>query len=495
MRWGWLVLLGLAGPAAAQEDWCRPDTVESQIRRWGTAPFAKKKELTRATDTLRTRLARELLGTLTAQLDPRYEAEVLALTGRVQTLSVTQRKVSGGREVCVVVQMPKGGLLGDLPSDVGRALLSKWHDPIAAFAAGRPLWVREVALRDGPGPEVDEVVVPRVEDLVRRNLIDLPRWEPDGGARPADVLTLDVRVTPYPAYYAVEGVVRDASGRSMSVGAELAKAWLGEIGTRQPLSSRDVRIDKFDGPGTVFRGKPATLSWSAPNARGCKIGPTVGDVPTSGKVEVLPGGDTTWTLTCTDGLKTVTRDVSVGVRLPPTQVFVTAEPLSVTPGGSATIAWQGTGLVGCVMDPGGEVGVMGQMTVRPAQPTTWTVRCRGEDGQTAVGAVTVGVGEAPVVVPAAVAAGAGPARLLVRSLDGQWVDVRVDGAVVAQLYNNPEATVEIANGPHVVEVVPFMAGDAAGGVRIAEIVNGVATLGVKSDGSIVCYDVPVCVKQ
>jgi hypothetical protein len=40
-----------------------------------------------------------------------------------------------------------------------------------------------------------------------------------------------------------------------------------------------------------------------------------------------------------------------------------------------------------------------------------------------------------------------------------------------------------------------MAGDAAGGVRIADIVNGVATLGVKSDGSIVCYDVPVCVKQ
>ena len=509
----------LAAPAHAQEDWCKPDTVESQIRRWGTAPFAKKKQQSSATEALRTRLATELLGTLAAQVDARYEPEVLSLTSRVQTLSVSQRKVSGGREVCVVVQMPKGGILGDLPSDVGRALLSKWHDPIAAFAAGRPLWVRETSLRDGSAPEVDEIVVPRVEDLVRRNLTDLVRWEPDGGPKPADVVTFDVRITPFPTYYAIEGVARDAAGLSISVGAELGRAWIGDIGTRQPLSSRDVRVVRFDAPTQISRGDEAGLAWESANARSCRISPAIGDVPTSGMIVVLPTTDATYTLTCTDGLRTVTRDATISVRTPPPQVWLTAEPARITAGGVSTIAWKGKGLATCKLDQGvGDVGVTGQIAVRPDTTSSWTITCRGEDGSIAVGSATVAV-DIPTTVtqttqitvptlmippdPVVVTQSPAPitpsqpamAKLYIRSLDGEWADVRVDGKVVAEFRNQQEVVVDISNGMHRIDVVPFMGDKATSSVSIGSIVNNTATIGIDVDEPIICYDIPVCTPQ
>lgn len=504
-----LLAIALTSATAHAEDWCKPATVESQIRRWASAPFAKKKDLTKVADGLRERLAQELLGTLAVQVDTRYQAQVMALTGRVQTLSTTQRKVSGAREVCVVVQMDKGGLLGDLPSDVGRQLLTAWQDRLVEFTAGRPLWVREVALRDGPEPQVDEVVVPRVEDLVRRNLMGVVRYEPDGSPLPADVITFDVRITPFPGYYAIEGVARDAAGRSLSVGAELATAWLGGIGTRLPLSSRDVQIGSFTAPAVVAPGAVATLSWTTQNARTCKVEPGVGDVPTSGKSELLPKGDTSYRLTCTDGVRTVSRDAAVAVRVPSPEVNAVAKPARIAPGGGATVSWTSAAVTTCAIDHGvGPVGKSGQIGVSPPQTMTYAVTCAGQDGTTAVSTATVivdpnllvqqvvqlvpnpGPTDAPVQAPAPPVG-----RVLdIRVLDGQWMDVRVNGKVVASFKNSTEATVTLDDRPtYFVEVVPFLGDAAVQSITMSALYHDHGSIGVSLTEPINCYDTATCV--
>lgn len=505
-----VLAVSLASATARAEDWCKPVTVESQVRRWASAPFAKKKDMTKVADGLRERLTEELLGTLAAQVDTRYQAQVMALTGRVQTLATAQRKVSGTREVCVVVQMDKGGLLGELPSDVGRQLLTAWQDRLVEFTAGRPLWVREVALRDGPEPQVDEAVVPRVEDLVRRNLMGVVRYEPNGGPIPADVITFDVRITPFPGYYAIEGVARDAGGRSLSVGAELATAWLGGVGTRLPLSSRDVQIVSFTAPAVVAPGAVATLSWSTQNARSCKVEPGVGDVPTAGKSELLPTGDTSYRLTCTDGVRTVSRDAAVAVRVPSPEVNAVAKPARVAPGSAATLSWTSVAVTTCAVDHGvGAVGRSGQFAVSPPQTTTYAVTCAGQDGTTAVSTATVVVDPnmlvqqvmvvvdpAPGGTPAPVQAPAESVdRVLdIRVLDGEWMDVRVNGKVVASFKNSTEATVTLEDRPsYFIEVVPFMGDAAVQSVTMSDLYKGHGSIGVSLTAPINCYGTGTCV--
>jgi hypothetical protein len=499
--------IALSSAPAHAEDWCKPATVESQVRRWASAPFAKKKDMTKVADGLREHLAQELLGTLAVQVDTRYQAQVMALTGRVQTLSTTQRKVSGAREVCVVVQMDKGGLLGDLPSDVGRQLLTAWQDRLVEFTAGRPVWVREVALRDRSEPEVDEVVVPRVEDLVRRNLMGVVRYEPDGSPIPADVITFDVRITPFPGYYAIEGVARDAAGRSLSVGAELATAWLGGVGTRLPPSSRDVQIVSFSAPAVVAPGSVATLAWTTQNARTCKVEPGVGDVPTNGKSELLPKGDTSYRLTCTDGVRTVSRDAAVAVRVPSPEVNATAKPARIAPGGGATVSWTSAAVTSCAIDHGvGPVGKSGQIGVTPEQTTTYAVTCAGQDGTTAVSTATVIV-DSSLLVQQVVQLVTDPNATLIappvattapvldiRVLDGEWMDVRVNGAVVASFKNSTEATVTLEDRPsYFIEVVPFMGDAAVQSVTMSNLYKGHGSIGVSLTEPINCYGTGTCV--
>jgi hypothetical protein len=480
------VLLTLAGSARAQDDaWCRPTSVESQVRRWATAPFVKKRDLQAVTDGLRTRLARELLLTLVSEVDPRFEADVLALTERVQTLSVTQRKGEAGREVCVVVQMDKGGVVGELPSEVTRALLDAWTEPLSTFTRGRPLWIREVSLRDGAEPEVDDVVVPRVADLVRRHLSALPRWEAGAGPPPDELVTLDVRITPFPGHYGLEGVATDRSGASVSVGATLAVAWLGDVGARASLASREVRIDKVDGPTRVAAGKAFTLSWTSSNATSCAWAPMPGEVPVKGKVELRLADDTVLRLACTDGVRSVTREHAVDVFVPPPQVMVSAD-LSVVPvGWPATVRWESFAASSCALTVGGAAPVPTELLGAWSGPVPASgslgvqVRCVNAAGDAASSSASV--------------SSSPDAHLLVlRRTGDDWITVRVNGKAV-ELQGDAEATVVVGAGPTRVEVVPFMAEQASGALIVPAFTAPQGTLGVKASGEITCFDIPGCV--
>lgn len=477
--------LALGGAAFAQDDaWCRPPSVESQVRRWGTAPFVKKRDVSAVTEALRERLAKELLFTLVSEVDPRFEADILALTQKVQTLSVTQRKGDAGREVCVVVQMSKGGAVGQLPSEVTAALLGGWTDPLSTFTRGRPLWVREVSLRDGEQPEVDDVVVPRVADLVRRHLGGLPRWEPGAGAPPSDVVTLDVRVTPFPGHYGLEGVATDATGASVSVGATLAVAWLGDVGDRATLASREVRIDKIEGPSRIMAGKSFTLSWASSNATSCAWAPTPGGVPTKGKIELRLERDELLRLTCTDGARSVTREHAVEVFVPPPQVQVGADWSVLPVGFPGHVSWISTAAERCQLAVNGaapmEVDISGFWMGKVDGAADVVVQCENAVGEKATASVRL------TTSPDAHA-------LRIRQVGEDWVDVRVNGQVTP-LRGDEEAIVIVGAGPVWVEAVPFMADQPTGSRSIPALTVPEGTIGVSASGEIVCYDIPGCVR-
>lgn len=79
-------------------------------------------------------------------------------------------------------------------------------------------------------------------------------------------------------------------------------------------------------------------------------------------------------------------------------------------------------------------------------------------------------------------------RFVIRNANGDWADVRVNGAVVAEFRNERELVVELKPGLNAVEIVkfmeesPFVAGRLVTG-RAREI-----TCGISLDAGMVCYD-------
>jgi hypothetical protein len=81
-------------------------------------------------------------------------------------------------------------------------------------------------------------------------------------------------------------------------------------------------------------------------------------------------------------------------------------------------------------------------------------------------------------------------KMIVRSTDGEWADVLVDGKVVAEIRNTPEITVWVTPGMHSIEVKEFMADRAYSRARIDTGAAGVFTIGLTENAPMVCYDHP-----
>ncbi len=98
---------------------------------------------------------------------------------------------------------------------------------------------------------------------------------------------------------------------------------------------------------------------------------------------------------------------------------------------------------------------------------------------------------APVapVAPAPLPPAADSVSLVIRNPSGDWLDVRVDGAVVAELRSHREATVRIAPGVHQIEVLPFLSNDAFFVGRLDTAGRPRVVLGVDpARGSVTAYD-------
>jgi hypothetical protein len=146
-------------------------------------------------------------------------------------------------------------------------------------------------------------------------------------------------------------------------------------------------------PETVPRGQPATMRWSATGGK-LTIAPDIGRIISiAGVRTVVPNGTTTYTLTASGPLRSVSRSAKLTVGPPPNPIAATftAEPLTIKKGGSAELVWSFSGEPKTVtIDHGiGAVANRGRLKVSPAADTTYVITAQDPDGQTVQSAVTV----------------------------------------------------------------------------------------------------------
>jgi hypothetical protein len=153
-----------------------------------------------------------------------------------------------------------------------------------------------------------------------------------------------------------------------------------------PLPTASLSI----APQTIISGQSATLNWTCTQADTCSIDPGIGQVQSSGTLQVSPSATTTYTLTAKNIAGSATANATVTVYIPPTAT-ISADPQIIVAGQSATLSWNSTNADSVTIDPGiGPVPAGGSMAVSPAQTTTYTMTATGPGG-TATANTTVTV--------------------------------------------------------------------------------------------------------
>jgi uncharacterized repeat protein (TIGR03803 family) len=144
-------------------------------------------------------------------------------------------------------------------------------------------------------------------------------------------------------------------------------------------------------PSTVNVGATATLTWSG-NGTCVASGAWGGIVSSSGSLQVIPAlsGSFVYTLSCTGqgGLGLASASATLMVNPLPT-VVLTAAPLSIAPGQTATLTWSSTNATACVASNGwsGNRAVSGSAVVAPTAvgSTRYVLTCTGTGGTSFAG--------------------------------------------------------------------------------------------------------------
>ena len=148
-------------------------------------------------------------------------------------------------------------------------------------------------------------------------------------------------------------------------------------------------IDSFSAnPSTITEGGSSTLRWSTTNGTSASINPGVGSVSvgTDQSRRVSPPSTTTYTLTCSGAGGDDTASVEVIVRPPPDPCEIdsfSANPSTITEGGSSTLRWSTTNGTSASINPGVgsvSVGTDQSRRVSPPSTTTYTLTCSGAGG-------------------------------------------------------------------------------------------------------------------
>lgn len=144
-------------------------------------------------------------------------------------------------------------------------------------------------------------------------------------------------------------------------------------------------------PETIDAGSSSILSWSSEHAEACTILPGIGAVDTTGSITVSPATTTAYTLTATGPGGTVSFAVTVTVNRPAPTATLSATPLEITRGESATLVWTSTNADTCMISPAiGSVDAGGSALVSPVETTIYEITATGVGGA-ATASVTVAV--------------------------------------------------------------------------------------------------------
>jgi len=152
-------------------------------------------------------------------------------------------------------------------------------------------------------------------------------------------------------------------------------------------------------PDSVTSGESSTLIWNVTDATAVTIDQGIGDVALTGTRIVSPDTTTTFTLTATNSVGTVTESAVVNVEEvvepvvgPPVIVAFEANPKNVDAGDSATLLWNVTGADSVTIDQGiGNVAVAGTEVVSVDETTTYTLTATNS-ADSVTQSVTVSVG-------------------------------------------------------------------------------------------------------
>ena len=169
-----------------------------------------------------------------------------------------------------------------------------------------------------------------------------------------------------------------------SPGASLTISVHGQA-QNQPLPS----VAFSAAPQTIAAGSASSLSWAAEHADSCTLTPGIGAVDTVGAMAVAPSTTTTYTITASGPGGTVSSTVTVTVSRPAPTFNLSASPLEIQRGQSATLTWASTNADACVITPDiGSVDTNGSVPVSPTETTTYTITASGT-GAVATKSVTV----------------------------------------------------------------------------------------------------------
>lgn len=148
-------------------------------------------------------------------------------------------------------------------------------------------------------------------------------------------------------------------------------------------------------PTTVGAGSAATLTWSSTNATACTAsgGSFTGAVATSGSASTgTLNANTTYSVTCAGaaGTTPASATAAVAVTPQPTVTNFSANPASVTSGGSSTLSWSTTNATSCTGSGGTFTGPKlssgtastGTLTANASYTQTYTLTCVGGTGTT-----------------------------------------------------------------------------------------------------------------
>jgi hypothetical protein len=137
-----------------------------------------------------------------------------------------------------------------------------------------------------------------------------------------------------------------------------------------------IAIEKFAvEPEKVCKGSNATVQWKVAGASNVTIDHGIGEVPSTGMMEVTGNESTTYNLTAINGTKNSTANSTLAVDLscPSINNFEADRP-DIIKGSNATLRWNVTNAENVSIDNGiGEVDLSGSMDVSPDSSVIYTL--------------------------------------------------------------------------------------------------------------------------
>jgi YVTN family beta-propeller protein len=151
-------------------------------------------------------------------------------------------------------------------------------------------------------------------------------------------------------------------------------------------------------PASIVVGSPSTLTWTSTGATLASINQGIGSVAVNGSRVVSPTATTTYTITVKNSSGSTTAKATITVKAAPPTVTFSASPVTIPPGGSATLSWTTTNATSASIDQSiGTVALNGSKVVKPTVTKTYTITVKGSGG-TVMAKTTVMVAVAPPTV-------------------------------------------------------------------------------------------------